>query len=83
MTGRARSIGLGLFAAIVAALALLAAAGSAAAAETEIRFTADDGVSLQTTLYGDAGKARPTVVEFSPYGNGSRSATASRAGAPA
>jgi putative CocE/NonD family hydrolase len=37
------------------------------------RFTASDGVSLQTTLTG-AGPltARPTVVEFSPYGRDSQ-----------
>jgi predicted acyl esterase len=46
----------------------------ASAAEMEIRFTAADGVELQTTLYGDPDEARPTIVEFSPYGNGSRSA---------
>jgi predicted acyl esterase len=38
----------------------------------DIRFTASDGVSLQTTLTGSAPpEARPVIVEFSPYGRGS------------
>ena len=37
----------------------------------DIRFTASDGVSLQTTLTGTARPAaRPVIVEFSPYGRG-------------
>ncbi|HWJ82370.1 MAG TPA: CocE/NonD family hydrolase [Nocardioides sp.] len=37
------------------------------------RFTASDGVELQTTLTSSgAVEARPTVVEFSPYGDGSQ-----------
>ena len=59
------------FAAIAASLGL---ATSAAAAETsqDVRFTASDGVSLQTTITGEAPLApRPTIVEFSPYGRGS------------
>lgn len=62
----------------VAALALLAAAAAAlgaapASAETQnIRFTASDGVELQTTLSADGAIAsRPVLVEFSPYGRGS------------
>ena len=36
-----------------------------------MRFAASDGVSLQTTLTGEAPLApRPTIVEFSPYGRG-------------
>jgi hypothetical protein len=38
----------------------------------DIRFVASDGVSLQTTLAGSAPpKARPVIVEFSPYGRNS------------
>jgi predicted acyl esterase len=38
----------------------------------DMRFTTSDGVSLQTTLTGSAPpKARPVIVEFSPYGRGS------------
>jgi predicted acyl esterase len=59
----------------VAALASFAlSASSASAAETSqsIRFTASDGVSLQTTLTGEAPlEPRPVIVEFSPYGRGS------------
>ncbi|WP_161605466.1 CocE/NonD family hydrolase [Pimelobacter simplex] len=37
------------------------------------RFTTSDGVSLQTTLTSTGPvSAKPTVVEFSPYGDGSR-----------
>lgn len=39
----------------------------------ESRFTASDGVELQATLTSTGPVvARPTVVEFSPYGDGSR-----------
>ena len=45
---------------------------SAAQVSQNIRFTASDGVSLQTTVSGEAPLlARPTVVEFSPYGENS------------
>ncbi len=38
------------------------------------RFTTADGVALQTTLTSPGPvEARPTVVEFSPYGNNSQS----------
>ena len=59
----------------IAAVATVLATGSAHAAATsqDIRFTASDGVSLATTLTGQAPLvARPTVVEFSPYGRGSQ-----------
>ncbi|TXL62694.1 CocE/NonD family hydrolase [Aeromicrobium terrae] len=74
---------------LVAALAglLLTTAGlaatPAAAADPEptaqsIRFTTSDGVSLQTTLFSsDPSVPRPTVVEFSPYGNNSQTVTPS------
>jgi uncharacterized protein len=39
----------------------------------DIPFTASDGVVLRTTLTGEAPlAARPTIVEFSPYGPGTR-----------
>ena len=53
---------------------LLAAAVPAAAsgASRDVRFTASDGVSLQTTVTGAGDLApRPTIVEFSPYGRDS------------
>src|SRR4051794_16447033 len=59
---------------IVAAFVALAVCGSARAATTSrnIRFTASDGVSLATTVTGQAPLApRPTIVEFSPYGRAS------------
>src|SRR5436305_3354657 len=52
----------------------LAATSSAQAAQISqnVRFTASDGVSLQTTVSGEAPLLpRPTVVEFSPYGRNS------------
>ena len=60
----------------VAALvtALFATAAGAAQASRDERFTASDGVELQVTLSGPAPlSARPTIVEFSPYGDGSGS----------
>ncbi len=57
--------------AFAAVAACLGFAASANAAETsqDVRFTASDGVSLQTTITGEAPLApRPTIVEFSPYG---------------
>jgi uncharacterized protein len=55
-------------AALVAALAV-AAPASAAPISRDLRFTASDGVSLQVTITGEAPlTARPTIVEFSPYG---------------
>src|SRR3954470_15762753 len=56
----------------VAAWLLCAGAAQAATTSQDIRFTTSDGVSLKTTLTGQAPMAaRPTVVEFSPYGDGS------------
>src|SRR4051794_35717860 len=66
--------GLRLIVGCVATLLALGAAAPAHAARTsqDIRFTASDGVSLQTTVTGEAPLApRPTIVEFSPYGDDS------------
>jgi len=71
--GRARTAAW-LAATVAVAVAALLNCASASAEKREIRFTASDGVELQTTLYGAADEARPTVVEFSPYGNDSTSA---------
>jgi putative CocE/NonD family hydrolase len=60
--------------AVAAAAAAMATASPASAAPVtdNARFTASDGVSLQTTLTGEAPLApRPTIVEFSPYGRDS------------
>lgn len=57
--------------------ALLCAAGPAAAAPLshDARVTVSDGASLQATVTGEAPlRARPTVVEFSPYGPGTATA---------
>jgi putative CocE/NonD family hydrolase len=58
---------------------LLVAAPDLAAAEpvvVEHRFTASDGVELQTTLTSQGPvAAKPTVVEFSPYGRNSQTLT--------
>jgi predicted acyl esterase len=44
----------------------------AAPVSHNVRFTADDGVSLQATITGEGSLApRPTIVEFSPYGRNS------------
>jgi hypothetical protein len=65
----------------VAALALAAGllpVGSvqAASASMELRITASDGTSLAATLTGASPMvARPTVVEFTPYGQSSASFT--------
>lgn len=57
-------------------LTLNSSASAAGPASESIRFTASDGVSLQTTLTGDGPiTARPTVVEFSPYGRNSQTLT--------
>src|SRR3954447_983928 len=48
------------------------ARASAAPVSQDVRYTASDGVSLQTTISGEAPlAARPTIVEFSPYGRNS------------
>jgi predicted acyl esterase len=63
--------------AVIAVVTLLAAAAAAApaqAAQTSVNTTVtmDDGVSLAATVTGEAPlSARPVIVEFSPYGNGS------------
>lgn len=62
---------------VLGALAVAAGGGAAsnaqaAAVSNNIRFTASDGVSLQTTLSGEAPLGpRPVIVEFSPYGRNS------------
>jgi predicted acyl esterase len=62
---------------VLGALAVAAAGGATANAQAaqvsnNIRFTAADGVSLQTTLSGEAPLGpRPVIVEFSPYGRNS------------
>jgi predicted acyl esterase len=69
------------WAAVAAATAVVTGllSGAPAAADepstvvTEQRFTAADGVELQTTLTSSGSVTpKPTVVEFSPYGDGSR-----------
>jgi putative CocE/NonD family hydrolase len=62
----------------VAVVALALSAPAQAAQETkQVRFTASDGVELQTTITGAAPlAARPTIVEFSPYGRNSQTFTA-------
>jgi uncharacterized protein len=58
---------------VAAALAVLAAPAQAAPTTSDQRFTASDGVELQTTVFGEAPMApRPTIVEFSPYGRESQ-----------
>lgn len=61
--------------ALVLGIALGTCPGSASAAtsaQQEFTFTASDGVDLRATLTGSDGiAARPTVVEFSPYGRNS------------
>src|SRR3954452_17278062 len=72
--------GLRLIVGCVATLVALGSATPAHAARTsqDLRFTASDGVSLQTTVSGEAPLApRPTIVEFSPYGDDSGSFTPS------
>ena len=58
--------------AAVAASLVLATSAQAARTSQDVRFTASDGVSLQATVSGEAPlTARPTIVEFSPYGRAS------------
>lgn len=64
---RTRRVLLAVTAAVT--LALTGAPAAPAATTTALRFTASDGVTLQTTLTGD--RPQPTIVEFSPYGRGS------------
>src|SRR3954466_849579 len=62
----------------VAVVGLALSAPAEAGQETKhVRFTASDGVQLQTTITGEAPlAARPTIVEFSPYGRNSQTFTA-------
>src|SRR4051794_456211 len=56
----------------VCVIAWGSAPASAAPVSQNVRFTAGDGVSLQTTISGEGSLApRPTIVEFSPYGRNS------------
>lgn len=79
MTARVVVVGMRLVAAVLALLlSLLGLAGPAASAEQpapprDIAFTAEDGVALRTTLTTAGNGPRPTVVEFSPYGDDSGS----------
>jgi uncharacterized protein len=60
--------------ALAALLSATVAGAPAGAAQVsrDVRFTASDGVSLQTTITGAAPLvARPLIVEFSPYGRAS------------
>lgn len=70
MRRRARALtGLTLLAALV-----LADGAFAAQTSQNIRIEASDGVSLEATISGEAPLSpRPVVVEFSPYGRGTRS----------
>jgi hypothetical protein len=55
------------FVAAFAALALGAPPASAGQVSENARFTASDGVTLQTTITGEGPlRPRPTIVEFSP-----------------
>jgi predicted acyl esterase len=61
--------------AALAALGLPAGAGAAESTQ-DFRIPASDGVTLQGTLRGTSPlKARPVVVEFSPYGRGTATFT--------
>src|SRR3954447_8270383 len=58
--------------ALVAAMLVAVAPAQAAQVSESPRFTASDGISLQTTISGEGPLApRPVIVEFSPYGRGS------------
>ena len=67
--------------ALVGGLLLVAVPPPAGAADpvvVEHRFTASDGVELQTTLTSQGPvEAKPTVVEFSPYGRNSQTLSVS------
>src|SRR3954466_9303505 len=55
-----------------AAIAFACPPASAAPTSQNQRFTAGDGVTLETTVTGEGPlRARPVIVEFSPYGRGS------------
>src|SRR3954449_7516933 len=54
------------------AIACLAQPAAAATVSQNERLTADDGVSLATTISGEGPlSARPVIVEMSPYGRAS------------
>jgi uncharacterized protein len=58
----------------VIVLLLFAASAQGAEVSKDIRFTASDGITLQTTVTGeDPLSPRPVIVEFSPYGRNSGS----------
>ncbi|MEA2178095.1 MAG: uncharacterized protein QOG77_1392 [Solirubrobacteraceae bacterium] len=58
--------------AVVALVLLAVAPASAATVSSDAWFKASDGVELMTTVTGEAPlTARPTIVEFSPYGDNS------------
>lgn len=66
------SVGTGIVIALLAPGAAIA--DESAPVVVENRFTTDDGVELQTTLTSTGPvTAKPTVVEFSPYGDDSSS----------
>src|SRR3954467_10000052 len=68
--GRGTRVIAGIVAALVALT--LGAPAHAAQTSTDVRFKASDGVELQATVTGEAPlAARPTIVEFSPYGRDS------------
>jgi len=57
-------------ASLLFALLVPLSASPASAADTKLRITMSDGVTLAATLSGsDATTPRPTVVEFTPYGD--------------
>lgn len=67
----------GLVLALLGSLLVTVGGSPPAAGEEQVvvqqRFTASDGVELQTTLTSQGPlEARPTVVEFSPYGRGTQ-----------
>ena len=77
---RTRSVAALVALAVVAALAVLVPTGTASAAgasttsSTTLRIPADGGVTLAATLTGASPMtARPTVVEFTPYGTSGKS----------
>ncbi|MEA2348425.1 MAG: uncharacterized protein QOG62_2212 [Thermoleophilaceae bacterium] len=70
LTASVRTLAVCLVAMAVGGLA--ASPAAAAQASRGVRFEASDGTELQTTVTGRAPlKARPVIVEFSPYGRGS------------
>jgi uncharacterized protein len=73
-SGRVREVRgrLGLLAGIAGLCALVAVPAQAAQTTENVRVQASDGVELAVTVTGETPlTARPTVVEFSPYGRAS------------